>query len=95
MLKTLSLDSIVFPAAFLHAWPNRFGIETNEALAASLSTEGYKPKKYTHITVRKWKNGFYEIVDGSKRVSCMIELDGNYHATGKRAFKRVDVLVID
>lgn len=94
MLKSLSLEFLTFSVAFLNAWPNRFGIQTNEDLASSLSTEGYQPKKYTYITVRKLKNGFYEIVDGSKRVSCMIELDGNYHATGKRAFNRIDVLVV-
>lgn len=92
MLKNISIESLVFSPEFLNDENSPFGIDANLDLAANLAANGYIPSKYTHITVKYLKNGFYQVVDGNKRLSCMNELDDDNG--NPLSFARIDVIVV-
>lgn len=96
MLRNVSIESLVFSDEFVNSESSSFGISANPELASHLAAYGYNPSKHTHITVKRHKNGFYKVVDGNKRLSCMNELDGiNYINGNPLAFARIDVIVVD
>lgn len=93
MLKNLSIDSLMFSDDFLLDESKPFGIHANPDLASSLAAYGYIPSKYTYITVRRHKNGFYKVVDGNKRLSCMTDLDDLNGSP--LSLSKIDVMVVD
>jgi len=96
MLKNVSIESLMFSDEFLADESKPFGIHANPDLASSLAAYGYIPSKYTYITVRRHKNGFYKVVDGNKRLSCMNDLDGLAYMGGSPlSFAKIDVMVVD
>lgn len=96
MLRNVSIESLMFSDDFLADETKPFGVHANPDLASSLAAYGYVPSKYTYITVRRHKNGFYKVVDGNKRLSCMNDLNGFDDLNGSPlSFAKIDVMIVD